>query len=175
MTTSRGERSVSAIADERQLLVDLGRRIACLIQVGTIEQINFKTQRARIRIAGMLTNWLIWSPGISSSTENTWTPLAIGDQVMVFSPSGDTANGFIVSGILSERVPVPDEPPDWLEVVHQVHYKGGSTFQHNHNTNETIWDIPGNGKFTIRVGISSIVIENGEIIVTTPKHTGVRP
>ena len=61
--------------DEEQgfTLNDLGRRLANIIRIGMIFEIDHETAKARVKICDLMTNWLPWVNS-SSGNNNSWNP-----------------------------------------------------------------------------------------------------
>lgn len=77
------------------------RGVAGLIRHGTVTAVDPATGRAKVTFGGESeSTWLPWtSPG--AGTVKLWSPLAVGEQVVVASPGGDTSQGVIVGSIFS--------------------------------------------------------------------------
>lgn len=77
------------------------RSVAGLIRAATVTAVDPATGRAKVTFGGETdSTWLPWvSPG--AGTVKIWSPLAVGEQVLVASPGGDTAQGVIVGSLFS--------------------------------------------------------------------------
>jgi phage baseplate assembly protein V len=88
---------------------DLARALANLIRFGTVKQVTVKPARVRVQVGGLLTAPLPWfTVRASTAKVRHWSPPAVGEQVLVFSPNGDPASGVALCGIPSNANPVPD-------------------------------------------------------------------
>ena len=82
--------------DEEQVftLNDLGRRLANVIRIGTIFEIDFQAAKARVKIGELETDFLPWE-NANSGSNNSWNPPEIDEQVIILSPSGDLSLSLI--------------------------------------------------------------------------------
>jgi len=88
---------------------DLARALANLIRKGTVESVTTRPARARVQVGGLLTAPLPWvSLRASAKKVRHWSPPAVGEQVLVFSPFGELGGGVVLAGIPSDKNPVPD-------------------------------------------------------------------
>lgn len=90
---------------------ELNRLIENLIATGTVEEVAYKPRlRVRVLIRGRLTDWL---PCIQPAAGRVriWSPLSKGEQVTVFSPSGETGNGIVLRGLPSDLILSPSDNP----------------------------------------------------------------
>ena len=107
----------------------LSRMMENLIRLGKIEEIDLSGKCCRVRTGKLLTNWLPWiSP--RAGTTRTWDPPTVGEQVMVFSPSGELAAGVVLTGIFSNAHPAPSSSA----AEHVTEYPDGAIIGYNHIT-----------------------------------------
>lgn len=178
MTTGRGEIDRGGRPQSPRFRQnELGYRLEQAIQYGVVEEVDFTTARARVRIVaedgegnGRLSNWIPWTTGNADSGNGNWNPLQVGAQVAMLSPSGDAAQGFIVPGVYRDANP----PPSNSEHEYRQSYEDGTQITHNKDTSSYEIAVPAGGQISLSVGGSSLVITDGEIIMTTPKFTGVQ-
>lgn len=107
----------------------LSRMIENLIRLGQIEEIDLSGKCCRVRTGQLLTNWLPWITQRAGTTR-TWSPPTIGEQVMVFSPSGEPGAGIVLTGLFSTANPAPSESED----EHITDYPDGARISYNHVT-----------------------------------------
>ena len=93
-------------------LIEALRRLANVVRVGAVAQVDLPNARARVRYGadpdGALTGWLPWIAG-AAGEDRSWRPPSIGEQVLLLSPSGDLAAGWILPGAYSGAYPPPDD------------------------------------------------------------------
>lgn len=178
MTTGRGEVDRNGTPQSPRLKQnELTARLDQVVQYGVVEEVDHSRGRARVRTTpqddqgnGRLSNWIPWSTGNSDSGNGNWNPLQIGAQVAMLAPSGDAAQALILPGVYSDGNP----PPSKSEHEYVQSYEDGTTIKHNKDTSAYEMVVPAGGQLTISCGSSSITITDGEIILTTPKFTGVQ-
>ncbi|MFQ6333192.1 phage baseplate assembly protein V [Methylophilus sp. 3sh_L] len=117
----------------RMDIAELSRRVENMIRFGSIEQIDFAAKRVRVRSGNVLTNWLQWRVGRAGRTKE-WDPPDIGEQVMIFSPSGVIENGIVTPSIYCDDFDASSSDPN----VHMREYPDGARISYNHSTGELI-------------------------------------
>lgn len=90
---------------------DLSRLIENLIRTGTIAEVDHYNKRCRVQSGQLKTDWLPWIAGRAGTTK-TWSPPTIGEQCMIFSPSGEPANGIVLTGLYSDSNAAPSSSPN---------------------------------------------------------------
>ncbi len=109
--------------------VELSRRLENLIRIGTVAAVDHPAARCRVATGGLLTHWLPWFAARAGATR-AWDPPTVGEQVMVFSPSGEPAGGIVLTGIYADAAPTPSTSPD----DHVIDYPDGARLSYNHVT-----------------------------------------
>lgn len=88
-------------------LADLERRLASVVRFATITAVDAGNATAQVTFGGETSSaWLRFSSGRSGGAR-VWSPPVVGEQVVVFSPSGDTGQGVIVGSLPSAAFPPP--------------------------------------------------------------------
>ncbi|KZN37597.1 hypothetical protein N474_05035 [Pseudoalteromonas luteoviolacea CPMOR-2] len=77
---------------------DLQHRFAKLISVGTVEEVDYELAKVTVRIGEWLTAKLPWLTS-QAAQDMTWQAPEVGEQVMVLSPCGDTAQGVVLGSL----------------------------------------------------------------------------
>ena len=86
---------------------DTQRLIGDLVREGVVVSVDHAAGTARVQFADELTTGDIpWLASRAGSTR-TWSPPAIGEQVMVLAPEADTARGVIIGSLSSDAHPHP--------------------------------------------------------------------
>lgn len=92
--------AMASTPDTQRLIGDLARE-------GVVVSVDHAAGTARVEFADELTTGDIpWFASRAGSTR-TWSPPAIGEQVMVLSPEADTARGVIIGSLSSDAHPHP--------------------------------------------------------------------
>lgn len=110
-------------------LAALSRLIENLIRAGTIYTVDHAQKRCRVQSGGLLTGWLPWF-ALRAGTTRDWDPPTIGEQCLIFSPSGEVGAGFVLLGIYSDAFDAPSSSPD----EHVRLYPDGARISYNHAT-----------------------------------------
>lgn len=86
---------------------DLDRRFHAGLRIGTVTAVDATNAAARVTLGGETeTDWLPWLAE-RAGTIGAWAPVSVGEQVLVASVGGDTAQGIIVGSLFSNSNPPP--------------------------------------------------------------------
>lgn len=138
-------------------LADLRRRLANLIRIGTISQVNYKNATARVKIGQIETTWLPWL--LRDGEDKIWHGVDLKEQVLVLSPSGDLNQGLIIPSIFKE--PISDDGN-----LLKMRFKDGSVVSFNRNTGDLLADITGNAQ--IKTAQEIIAVANKSVTIKSP-------
>lgn len=108
-------------------LVELSRRLENLIRIGTIHSVDHAAVRCRVQSGALVTQWLPWIEHRAGQT-TTWDPPTVGEQCIIFSPSGEPAGGIVLIGIDSAAIEPPSHSPD----DHVTRFPDGTTISYDH-------------------------------------------
>lgn len=103
------------------------RMIANLIKQGVVEEVDPAEGRVRVRHGGLLTDWLPYFVPAAGGV-SVHRPPSVNENCVVFSPSGEPANGFVLCGMASSAHAQPSQSAD--ETV--VRFPDGARVQYNH-------------------------------------------
>ena len=162
---------------------DTDRRLAGMIRVGTVTAVDAGAARCKVSLGGNTeTAWLPF-PSPRAGAIQVWAPPSVGEQVVVASPGGDTAQGLVIASLASGGSPAPSS--DGGAFVVEI---GGSTVTItadgiNLVSNGSVVDITAGGvaitgDVTIAGALAvsgSGVTHNGTNIGDTHVHGGVAP
>jgi len=112
---------------------ELRRLIHNLVRLGTIAKVDHAAARVRVQSGDMLTDWLPWIEDRAGTTRN-WNPPTIGEQVVVFSPGGDPASGFVMTGLYRQAHPAPSSAPN----VIGRWYPDGTRVEYDHEAHRLL-------------------------------------
>lgn len=107
-------------------LIELSRRLANIVRIGTIHSIDHAAVLVRVQIGKLKTNWLPWLEHRAGQT-TTWDPPTVGEQVIVISPSGGDA-GVVLRGLHSDTIAPPSASPD----THVIRFPDGAVITYDH-------------------------------------------
>jgi phage baseplate assembly protein V len=143
---------------------EIRRLIINMIRKGAIMDVNHASNPPTCRVSvgdpantageGLQTNWL---PFISVRAGKTreWNPPTKGEQVVLFCPMGDPAQGVVLCGLNSDDAPVPSNSPD----THTRAYPDGAIVEYNHAAHSLTANLP--------AGATINVTAPGEVNVNT--------
>ncbi|MGY2155762.1 phage baseplate assembly protein V [Pseudomonas tolaasii] len=177
-------------------LAALSRMLENLIRFGVIAAVQMEPPRVQVKTGTLTTAWLPWL-ALRAGSDREWDPPTIGEQVILFSPSGQLANGIVVTGVYSEHIPANANRAG----LHRRTYADGTVIEYDsmaHHLNATLADggttnlisrgginlvgdithqgdyfQTGNQTVTGRVDVSIDVVAAGVSLVKHP-HTGVK-
>ncbi|SFB30626.1 phage baseplate assembly protein V [Azotobacter beijerinckii] len=126
---------------------DLIRRLENLIRFGTVAEVDPEKPRCRVKTGGLLTGWLPFFAA-RAGEDREWDPPSLGEQCILFSPSGDPATGAVLVGLYSDAFPAPDNDPK----RHRRTYRDGAVIEYDTENSQYLIDIPADGKYVLRCG-----------------------
>lgn len=148
-------------------LGDLQRRLANIFRVGKVAEVNLGTGRVRVSFQGATSNWLPWMTSRAGAVKD-WNPPAVGEQVVVCSPSGELEAGFVMAGSINyDGNPAPDSRAN----VQKITLPAGGSYEIT--VGGMTMTIAG-GKLTLNGDIEVTGdVKAGAISLRTHKHGGV--
>ena len=151
-----------------------------MIRRGRVHSVDFEQSPPRIKVEyekDAVTGWLPWISGRESNKHRTdWEPLAIGEQVIILSESGELSSGVVIPSLPDATSPVPSTSPD----EHVSRYEDGTTFIYNRKTHTLTIDVQGDVNFHATGNVTSHIEGNmsaqidGTADVTVAKATTVK-
>lgn len=108
-------------------LIELSRRLENILRIGTIHAVDHAAVRVQVKSGELITQWLPWIEQRAGET-TTWNPPTIGEQAIVFSPSGEPAGGIVLVGIDSTAIQPPSHSPN----DHVTRYPDGTVIRYDH-------------------------------------------
>ena len=115
---------LSTIYDD---IAELQRQVQNMVRIGTIEEIDYTTAKAKVRLdVKLLTTGLPWTTRRASNDVDWWAP-EIGEQVVVLSPGGELSQGIIDQKLYQTAHPAPEN----LETVSSTTYSDGAKISYD--------------------------------------------
>ncbi|MBR7777371.1 phage baseplate assembly protein V [Undibacterium rugosum] len=147
-------------------LADLSRRLENMIRLGTIAEVKHsRTPQVRVQLGDITTNWLpVTTP--HAGNKKTWCPPSVGEQCIVFSPSGDIGAGIVLPGVNSKHYPAPDDDKNNTRTV----YPDGAVIEYNHETHALVVTLPA-GATAVVTAPTSVIVKSDAITLDAPKTT----
>ncbi|ATG35902.1 putative baseplate assembly protein V [Phaeobacter inhibens] len=93
-----------------------------IVRFGVVTAVDTGRARAKVSFGGESeSDWLAWMAERAAEI-SVWAPVSIGEQVVILSESGDTAQGVILGSVFSSNNPGPGTN----EATHRVKIAGSS-------------------------------------------------
>lgn len=132
------------------------RRLANLIRVGVIADVDLVNALATVDLGEVITDWLPWLTHRAGGDRTWWAPDA-GEQVIVLSPSGELAQGVILPGIYQDDHPQNGNTAN----IHRTTYSDGSVVEYDRAVH----------RLTVTVGTGSVVVNCATATVNAATST----
>lgn len=109
-------------------LIDLLNRLENMIRIGTILDVDLSVSPplCRVKTGELETDWRPWACQRAGSARTSWAPTA-GEQVILFSPSGDLGTAIVWPALYSDANPAPDNHP----TRHRTTYPDGAVIEYD--------------------------------------------
>jgi len=128
----------------------LSRLIENLIRLGTVAEVDHgslpdkRPARVRVQSGNLLTGWLPWTV-LRAGTTRDWDPPTVGEQVLVLSPSGQTAQGIAIGGLFSALIPANGDRAG----LHRRTYPDGAVVEYDSEAHHLVATLPAGGRVEI--------------------------
>jgi len=119
-------------------LAALSRLLENLIRFGVIAAVQMEPPRVQVTTGKLTTAWLPWL-ALRAGADREWDPPTVGEQVILLSPSGQLANGIVVTGLFSDHIPANSNRAG----LHRRTYSDGTVIEYDsvaHHLNATLVD-----------------------------------
>lgn len=117
-------------------LAALSRLLENLIRFGTIAAVQMKPPRVQVKTGELTTAWLPWL-ALRAGADREWDPPTVNEQVILLSPSGQLANGVVLTGLFSDHLPANGDRAG----LHRRTYSDGTVIEYDsvaHHLNATL-------------------------------------
>lgn len=144
---------------------EAARLISQLVMIGVVRALDEANALVRVDVDGLITGWIPFTAGRAGPGAREWSAPDVGEQVVVVCPYGDPAQGVVIGSIYRDKYPAPTS----AKTAHRVEYPDGAFVQYDSAGKSYEVDVPAGGSITLRVGGSSLKIEEGQVTLSTPK------
>lgn len=144
------------------------RTTANLIRIGVVAEVALQHEdgpRAKMRMGGLLSDWLPWAVSRAGGTRTASTPTP-GEQRLVFSPCGDTAQGVIGPAIYQDDYASPSTTADQEVVV----FPDGTRAQYDSASNTLQVDVAGAGNVIVNCQQATVKAATSVTLDTPSTH-----
>lgn len=145
-------------------LADLERRLASLIRIGKVVQLDTAAARVRVESGGITTTWLPWLTTRAGADATWWAPEP-GEQVLLLAPSGELAQAVVLPAIYQAAHPAPTDSQD----KHRTQYSDGAALEYDRAAHQYRLDVPAGGSITLAIGDTTLTLEADKATLTTPE------
>ena len=144
-------------------LAELERRLANVIRIGKIIEADYAAARVRVASLGLETDWL---PFVAqrAGKDRTWQPPEVGEQVVVFSPSGDPAMGIVLPGLYQDAHP----PAGDAATVHRTIYDDGTVIEYDRAAHRAVVNLAAGGSSLLKSGAIELELSPAGIDLRGP-------
>lgn len=122
-------------------ITDLLRRLENLIRLGTIAAVDHVAARCTVSTGGLSVPNLPWL-ALRAGDSSDWDPPTVGEQCILFSPSGEPALGVALVGLYSQQRPAPSNSA----TVRRRKYPDGAVIDYDHASHTLSATLPAGGK-----------------------------
>ncbi|MFP3015666.1 MAG: phage baseplate assembly protein V [Wolbachia sp.] len=142
--------------DHSFAISELNRKLANIIRIGLVKEVDYEKAKVRVKIGEFLTDWLPWITSKAGKDRN-WSPPDIDEQVMVFSPLGELSLGVVLAGIYQEKYPAPENKKG----INSIKFQDGTRLLYDKGKHHLEIEVV--DKITLKAGESSIEMTKSEI------------
>ncbi|HFC8494258.1 TPA: phage baseplate assembly protein V [Neisseria subflava] len=132
------------------MTAELNRKIANIIKQGVIAESDPARALVRVQHGELTSDWLPYFVPFAGGV-SVHRPPSVGENCIILSPSGETANGLVLCGMASALFPSPAQSAD--ETV--VKFPDGAIINYNHNS----------GQMTLKA-VAKLTIDAPDTLIT---------
>ncbi|NCT79718.1 phage baseplate assembly protein V [Pseudomonas stutzeri] len=147
-------------------IADLARLLENIVRFGTIEAVQMQPPRVQVKSGNIATTWLPWL-NLRAGADREWDPPTIGEQVVLLSPSGNLAQGVVLTGLFSDLIPANGG----REGLHRRTYRDGAVIEYDSIAKHLRATLPGTaeinatGDITITSGGKITLSAAGDVLI----------
>ncbi|WP_265044155.1 phage baseplate assembly protein V [Wolbachia endosymbiont (group A) of Epagoge grotiana] len=142
--------------DHSFAISELNRKVANIIRIGVIKEIDYEKAKVRVKIGELLTDFLPWITS-RAGEERSWLPPSINEQVVILSPLGELSLGVVLSGIYQQKYAAPENKKE----INSVKFQDGTKFTYDKGKHHLEIEVV--DKITLKAGESSIEMTKDSI------------
>lgn len=142
---------------------DTDRRLANLVQIGRVSDVDTARGLAVVDMDGPATDWIPWVT-LRAGGDRTWWCPEVGEQVLVVAPSGELASAVIVGALYQDAHPEPADSDD----VHRTVYKDGTVVEYDRAAHQYKIDVSASSGSVVVICKTATVQASEKVDVDTP-------
>jgi phage baseplate assembly protein gpV len=166
------QRLIDRITHLERLVVRQNMRINNMIREAKVLEVDPSNGTAVVDAHGIVTKGVPWLQQAGDIVD--WEPPSQGQRMMLFSPGGEIARGFLLPGGFTDAAPQPyDQGAMFGRSIGGTKISGSAN---GYNIETSTFTIKGNVVITGNVDISGAnLMHNGKNVGSTHTHTNVEP
>lgn len=137
------------------------RMIAAMIMPCVVVGVDLMAPAVRVKSGDWLSAWVRWHSQAAGKTRH-WRAPSIGEQGILFNPSGQAGMGTFVPGLYGAA----GAPPDNRDHVEVWRFDDGGSLVYDWKARSYTITLP-TGTVTIKVGATEAVVTDNAVTVTT--------
>ncbi|WP_336332312.1 phage baseplate assembly protein V [Pseudomonas putida] len=141
-------------------IAELARLIENLIRLGTVAEVQIQPPRVRVKTGSISTAWIPWL-ALRAGTSKDWDPPTLGEQVILFSPSGQLGQAVAVVGLYSDVNPANGDRTG----LHRRTYPDGAVIEYDFVAHVLSATLPAGG-------VTNLISKGGINIEGSINHKG---
>ena len=145
---------------------ELERRHANLMRPGQVTKVDHGKGLVQVKVGDLDSHWVPWTE--TAGSIKTWTPPSVGQQVHLFSPSGEPGQGWVMPAGFSDQNPQAHDKG----AEHKLKIGDTSFLVTGSKLTITAPDIEFNGKVQVN---GTMLKHNAKNVGDDHKHEGVMP
>jgi phage baseplate assembly protein V len=144
------------------ILAEIDRRLANLIRLGTIAQLDEAKALVTVQVGTMETDWLPWR--VSRAGGNVaWHAPEVGEQVILLAPSGDLGQAVVLGSLYQTAHPANANTKD----VQRMTYQDGTVVEYDRAEHQLKVDASAaSGTVLVNVGGGHVIVQCATAAVT---------
>lgn len=147
-----------------QDMTEAERRLANLVVLGQVAELDAERARVRVKAGPILTAWLPFTTG-RAGPDVTWHAPEPGEQVVLVAPGGDLNQAVVVGALYRQAYPAPADTAD----ISRTRFKDGAVMEYDRERHHWHLSVPSGGKIVLEIGPSKIEMSDSGIRITGPR------
>ncbi|WP_264683268.1 MULTISPECIES: phage baseplate assembly protein V [unclassified Wolbachia] len=148
--------------DHSFAISELNRKLANVIRIGIVKEIDYEKAKVRVKIGEFLTDWLPWITSKAGKDRN-WSPPDIDEQVVILSPLGELSLGVVLSGIYQQKYAALENKKE----INSVKFQDGTRLLYDKEKHHLEIEVV--DKITLKAGESRIEMTKSGIKLKADK------
>lgn len=145
------------------VITEIDRRVANMVMIGTVSKVDHEKHRYRVKSGELESDWIPFAATRSKGTR-VYESLEEGEQVVMVSPSGDTAQAVIMGTVSKEADQAGTKGNE-----HRTIYPDGTVVEFDHDAKSFRIAVASGGSFALSIGGGvSLVANGGELTIEAP-------